>query len=471
MPPTTVPKTATPRFYKVGKTGTSPASFHYPQSIMVRHIYSWLVILLTVIYVPLAVAAAGIASQPSVLVLYDATSNTATPSMLGLLTYLRMKTSLILASYDDKDVTLFRHGAPIFDTVIVLPLAKKNVAAKSQLLLEKLLQFTEARSNVIVVGGDGNSTYPAGVRAYLNEVGIFPAPPNHVLVDHFHGDGLIEMDSRNVVPDNGIISTLSPVEFHGSAAILSNNQLLIPLIRADETAFTADQRKSALTVDGQWASGMQAFVAAGFQARNNARVLWVGSETLFANTHLFEWALKARNNLKLTFVQHSNMNNPSIVDPPIYRIKDNATYMVGISEFVDEHWQPYIVEDPEDLPQLAFRMLDPYQRLDLLPLGVAALLEDDADIETFVYYTNFTIPDHHGVFTFELDYTRKGFTYLGDERAVTVRHLANDEFKRSWEITNAWPYIASAGSVVAAWFLFVMIYIYVSNPRSVKKDA
>jgi hypothetical protein len=67
-----------------------------------------------------------------------------------------------------------------------------------------------------------------------------------------------------------------------------------------------------------------------------------------------------------------------------------------------------------------------------------------------------------------LDYQRAGLSYLLDKRIVTVRHLANDEYKRSWLIPNAWVYIASAGFVVVMWLVFVINFLYISSDYSFK---
>ena len=73
--------------------------------------------------------------------------------------------------------------------------------------------------------------------------------------------------------------------------------------------------------------------------------------------------------------------------------------------------------------------------------------------------------------TFELDYKRPGLSYLVDKRVVTVRHLANDEFKRSWDISNSWLYVASAVFVIIAWFVFVVSYIYIGKSNYSKKNV
>lgn len=217
--------------------------------------------------------------------------------------------------------------------------------------------------------------------------------------------------------------------------------------------------------------GQQGFLAVGFQGLNNARLTWVGSESLI-NDDLLKWTFQERNVLKLQFVQHYKNENPEYVDNKLYRIKDQVIYTIGVSEFANDKWIPYEIKGEDDTLQLAFKMLDPYQRVNLQPLGPGSSKEDgDLTEDTYIYYANFTIPDQHGIFTFELDYKRSGLSYIVDKRVVTVRHLANDEYKRSWDIPNSWLYVASAALVVLGWFLFVVNFLYVGNTDATKKNV
>ncbi|GME78778.1 unnamed protein product [Ambrosiozyma monospora] len=73
------------------------------------------------------------------------------------------------------------------------------------------------------------------------------------------------------------------------------------------------------------------------------------------------------------------------------------------------------------------------------------------------------------MFTFKVDYKRPGWSYVDESAVVPVRHLANDEYPRSWEITNSWVYLASYGAVVLGWLAFVWFYITSGN-KTVKLD-
>ncbi|KAK6460402.1 oligosaccharyl transferase beta subunit precursor [Scheffersomyces coipomensis] len=375
-------------------------------------------------------------------------------------------------SYEDEDIKLFYEDSPRFDHLVILPSSKKVIAAKAALSQHKLIDYVNQGGNVLVVGGI-EAVLPDSTRGFLNQLGIYPAPKNFQLLDHFNsngGDEVILSDETNLVSNNRVVKSITNTNYKGGAAIISNNELLFPIIKGSPTSFTAKAGIEKVEQDTTWTFGSQGFAAVGFQALNNARLVWVGSESLITDD-LINWTFQKKHVLKLQFVQHYKNDEPENPNHTLYRIKDQTIYTVGVSELSEDgKWIPFEVTNDEDQLQLSFKMLDPYQRLNLLPLGPAASIEGGSDLDTYVYYTNFTLPDHHGMFTFELDYKRVGLSFLEDKKIVTVRHLANDEFKRSWDITNSWLYIASAALVIVAWFLFVVNYIYISKTDDEKKN-
>ena len=108
---------------------------------------------------------------------------------------------------------------------------------------------------------------------------------------------------------------------------------------------------------------------------------------------LYKWCFQKQGKLKLQFVQHVKEIEPTKPNPQLYRIKDQAIYTIGVSELVDDKWVPFKVENDDDQLQLSFKMLDPYQRLNLRPLGEVSSNESDStQLDTYAYYANFTIP-------------------------------------------------------------------------------
>ena len=97
-------------------------------------------------------------------------------------------------------------------------------------------------------------------------------------------------------------------------------------------------------------------------------------------------------------------------------------------------------------------MLTPFQRLPLIPLTSSQ--------NSTTFTTTFPLPDHHGIFTFRVNYKRPFLTSIDEKRTVTVRHFAHDEWPRSWAISGGWPWIAGIAAVIVGWVLFVAGWLY-----------
>ncbi|KAI5964865.1 WBP1 [Candida pseudojiufengensis] len=399
--------------------------------------------------------------DPELVPLNETDSTILTSETQQFLNYLKTNYDLTIADYNDEEVTLFYQDYLRFDNLILLPSSKKNIKSKSSLDQESLNKFINEGGNIFAVGGS-SSTLPDGVRSFLNDIGIYPSPKNYKYIDHFNTkNNKIQLKEDNLVPGNRIIESLKSSEYsEGNSVLISNNELIQPIIKSSKTGYT-NKVGDAIHSETTWTFGEEGYLAVGFQALNNARLVWIGSLDLLSDESLYKWCFQETGVIKLDFVQHSNANEPTKLNPQLYRIKDNALYTIGVSELIDGKWNPFEIKNQEDILQLSFKMLDPYQRLNLSPIGPVSSKENSSELDSFAYFVNFTVPDHHGMFTFELDYKRNGLSYISDKKVVTVRHLANDEFKRSWDISNSWLYIASTVIVILSWILFVVNYVYV----------
>ena len=115
----------------------------------------------------------------------------------------------------------------------------------------------------------------------------------------------------------------------------------------------------------------------------------------------------------------------------------------------------------DDELQLEFSMLSPFHRL--------ALTEDVAQStpDAAVFVSSFKLPDQHGIFNFKVDYQRPFFNNVEAKNTVSVRHMAHDEWPRSYVISGAWPWIAGIGATVTGWIAFCALWMY-SAPTGVK---
>lgn len=74
------------------------------------------------------------------------------------------------------------------------------------------------------------------------------------------------------------------------------------------------------------------------------------------------------------------------------------------------------------------------------------------------FSTTFKVPDVYGVFTFKVEYNRKGYGYLNSITRVPVRPFRHNEYERF--IDAAYPYYAGSFSMMAGLFVFSWFFLY-----------
>lgn len=363
------------------------------------------------------------------------------------------------------DFNLFKGEHKQYDNLMVFPIKGKtlnrHVSAKS------LLQFTNSGGNIMAVTSPESSPDP--IRLFLNQLGIYPSPKDYKLIDHFHNHtGELLIDSTGLKNDF-VYKPAAQEDFviaDSSVALLDNREQLVPILAAPRSSSASGKGKES------WASGSQGYLAVGFQSLNNARTVWIGSPDFLTNANykangifaqeLTKWAFMEKGVIKTSGFVHSHVDGTSYEKTP-YKIKDAVNYEVSFSEWNGEEWQPFEAKDI----QFELKMIDPYYRLNLTPSRREGV---------FQWYTtgDFRLPDHHGVFTFQVDYKRPGLSFASVSDVKAIRHLAHDEYPRSWDITNARVYLAGIFAVIFAWVIFVIFFAATSkttkNVNSEKKN-
>ncbi len=171
---------------------------------------------------------------------------------------------------------------------------------------------------------------------------------------------------------------------------------------------------------------------------------------------LSKWVFNEKSVIKSTLIEHSLSDSTNIVNSEIYKVKDNLTYSIFISEWNGENWIPFEVPSNDKI-QLEFTMLDPYHRLNLSKGHTTGVSQE--------YKTSFIVPDQHGIFTFYTNYKRSGLSFIEEKRVVTIRHLANDEYTRSWDISNSWVYLTGSIVVIIGWFIFTILFLFTEDTK------
>ncbi|KAF3006971.1 oligosaccharyl transferase glycoprotein complex, beta subunit [Neopestalotiopsis sp. 37M] len=387
-------------------------------------------------------------------------------------------------------LNLFRLGEREYDHLIFLPTKVKGLGPS--LTPNVLVQFVNAEGNILVALSSKNPA-PTSIVSTLLELDIhLPPDRSGLVVDHFNYDVSSAAEKHDVVllaapgplrPDvQDLFSPAAPngelLAFpSGVGQTLGSGSLLAPILRAPSTAYSYDPKEQTEIVDDLFAAGSQLSLVTTFQARNSARVTVVGSADMLSDKwfdakvkkhgtksavatlnrdfakRVSGWTFGETGVLRVNWVEHhlneegqSNQSNPEI-----YRIKNDVTYSISLSEYVWDAWTPFTVPEKDAL-QLEFSMLSPFHRLPLKPVTTGA--------DSTTYSASFKLPDQHGIFNFKVNHKRPFYSNVEEKATVSVRHFAHDEWPRSFVISGAWPWISGIGATVIGWVAFVAIWLY-----------
>ncbi|KAL8702328.1 MAG: hypothetical protein Q9224_000030 [Gallowayella concinna] len=403
---------------------------------------------------------------------------------------------LTFESPKNDKLSLFQHGERAFDHILLLPTKSKGLGPS--LTPNLLLQFINNDGNILLTLSS-ESPVPSTISSLLLELDIhLPPDRTSLVVDHFNYDVISAEEKHDVLVLPKPSSLRSDVRnyFGGSGVIAfpkavgqelgSSSPLLTPILRAPETAYSYNPKEEAETVEDPFAVGGQIALVSSMQARSSARFTVLGSVEALQDAwfdravqvpagkavktsnrafakHLTAWTFMETGVLKvgkvehhLTTVSESKSSNDSVaqlgsLNPKIYRIKNDVTFNIELSEYSLDHLSPFTVP-PSDKLQLEFTMLSPFHRLDLQPILTT--------LNTTIFSTTFRLPDQHGIFAFRVNYKRPFLTNVDVKREVTVRHFAHDEWPRSWMISAGWVWIAGIWVTVIGWVAFVALWLW-----------
>jgi oligosaccharyltransferase complex subunit beta len=409
---------------------------------------------------------------------------------------------LAIETPKSESLSLFHLGERAYDHVILFPTKGKGLGPN--LTANILLQFLGANGNILLTLSSGAAT-PSSLVSLLAELDIsLPADRTGLVVDHFNYDSASAPDTHDVLllPPPGplrsdtkdIFSAGAPADQliafpHGVGAALGAGELLSPILRAPSTAYSYNPKEqSEAVVDDLFAAGAQLSLVSAFQARNSARFTLVGAAELFQDKwfdaevkktggkavktfnqefakRVSGWAFQEIGVLRVNWIEHhlneAGASNES--NPKIYRIKNDVTYSISLSEWSWTAWKAFSVPKNDAL-QLEFSMLSPFHRV---PLKLDA---KQSTAEQAAYTSSFKLPDQHGIFNFKVNYKRPFLTNVEEKNTVSVRHMAHDEWPRSFVISGAWPWIAGIGATVTGWLAFCALWMY-SAPVGGKKES
>ncbi|EHK99111.1 putative Dolichyl-diphosphooligosaccharide--protein glycosyltransferase 48 kDa subunit [Glarea lozoyensis 74030] len=369
-----------------------------------------------------------------------------------------------------------------------------------------MLDFINAGGNILLTLSPSNPT-PTAIVSLLLELDIhLPADRSSIVIDHFNHDTISAGEKHDVVlvprPDaiRPDVKNFFRGDGKGGEAIAfprgvgqslgNTSPLLTPLLRAPRSAYVYNAQEDTDSTEDAFAAGQQLSLITTMQARNSARFTVVGSAEMLEDawfdakvkrsagmtgapvgkelktsnqafaTEVTGWTFKEIGVLKTVNIEHhlNEAVSQNISNPKIYRVKNDVTYSIELSEYSWDKWVPF-TPPAGDFVQLEFSMLSPFHRLPLKAVKTTST--------GTVYTTSFKLPDQHGIFNFKVNYKRPFYTNVEEKNTVTVRHFAHDEWPRSWVITGAWPWIAGIGATVTGWVAFVALWLW-SKPVPLK---
>jgi len=338
------------------------------------------------------------------------------------------------------------------------------------------VKFIDEGHNVLVAGGP-NVSEPT--RELANECGVDFDEDQSLVIDHASYDVSDANGPHTlIVTSNWVQSSVllgkgpsGPILFRGIGhAAAEGSRLLTKVLTGNPTTYSHNPRQRVEQYPQS--AGADTLLVTAVQTRNNARAVLSGSLELFSNKfflspvrtplsskstssgneefaiELSKWVFQERGRLRASKLTHHQVGS-SITNPRSYRIKDDIEFSLLIEEYdgSSQKWIPFTGNDV----QLEFTMIDPYIRINLSHNGKG------------VYSAAFTLPDVYGVFKFVINYHRLGYTNLEISEQVSVHPFRHNDYERF--IVAAYPYYASAFSMMVGFFLFGVVYLYTRDDK------
>lgn len=244
---------------------------------------------------------------------------------------------------------------------------------------------------------------------------------------------------------------------------MASTPLTFSLLSGSATAYTVANKKDLLSPmsDGPLAAGGEVNLVSAMQARNSARVVFMGSDQVCADESLSSskeqekfcedvtrWNFLEKNVLRMSKQTSYKLGEDHIGTPYMYRIMDEIIFKIDIEEYDgnSKSWNPYISDDV----QLEFVMLDPHIRMYLSPPQKGS--------KSSTYTAQFKSPDVYGVFKFKILHTRVGYNSLHMEELAPLRNFKHNDYERF--IWCATPYYCSCLLVPLSVLLFSLRFLY-----------
>lgn len=384
---------------------------------------------------------------------------------------------LTFKTADDSSLALVKYGEFLYDNLILFSPSVEEFGGS--MTVEAITSFIDGGGNVLVAA---SSNVGDNIRELATECGIELDEEKTAVIDHLNYDTadlgkhtLIVADPKNLLDAPMIVGNKisSPLLFRGVGMVADpENPLVMNVLHASSTAYSFNPD---LKIDDYpHAVGKNTLLVAALQARNNARVMFVGSIDFFSDEfftssvqnaigkqkfdksgneqlalNLADWVFKEKGVLRVGTVKHLKKGEKA---PPVaYTVFEEVSYSIGIEELKGGKWMPFTATDV----QLEFVRIDPFVRTTL-------------HSKNGKFSTIFKLPDVYGVYQFRVDYNRIGYTHMYSTTQVSVRPLEHTQYERF--IYSAFPYYASSFSMMLGVVLFSIVFLHYKDETKEKKE-
>ena len=385
---------------------------------------------------------------------------------------------------NDKDIKLTNYGEYNYDNIIFFAPTYIE-SGKNDITIEKLLKYIDDGHDLMIFGSSDAGKF---IRDLINEFGADyddydsqvkdslylhsnsqESGLNKQLLDLYDDEIII---SKNVIGISNIFTKPKGyILYKGIGMDLDpQNKYVFPILSGDKNSYSVSKNTGEV-----YSNGEHIKLVTGYQARNNKRIVVLGSTEICSDKFYYlsmseennsmldspnaifckdilNWNFQRTGVLKFTNVKHNN-NEGKTLDT--YRIKDYLEYYIDILEYdyITDTWKNY---DSDDI-QLSFIMMNPYYINQMKRLYGKP-----------TYYAKFRAPEKHGVFKFIVDYHRTGYSYIFSSTKVPLRPFYHNEFPRF--IPCAYPYYVSVFVILGSFILFSILFLYGKEKEGKKKN-
>ncbi|ESO82537.1 hypothetical protein LOTGIDRAFT_197848 [Lottia gigantea] len=384
---------------------------------------------------------------------------------------------LTFKTADDGNLALVKFGEFLYENLVIFSPSVEDFGGNVD--VAAITNFIDGGGNVLVAG---SSSLGDPIRELATECGVEFDEENTAVIDHLHYDfndegkhTLIVSETENLLDAPMIVGQKpsAPFLFRGVGMVADpDNPLVMGVLHASSTSYSynPDEKISEFP----HAVGKNTLLISALQARNNARVVFVGSIDFFSDQFmqasvqnalngkkyeksgnqdlaysLSQWVFKQKGVLRVGEVKHHLKGEKT--PPAAYTVLDQVEYSIQIDEYSNGEWKPFQGKDV----QLEFVRIDPFVRTTLKQ-------------KNGLLHVSFKLPDVYGVYQFRVDYNRIGYTRLFSTTQVSVHPLKHTQYERF--IPSAYPYYISCFSMMFGVVIFSIVFLHYKEDTKDKKE-